>query len=288
MGAEPETASSLKLGFFSSRFFKIRSSFERNRMRVFLLSLAVVAIVVDARALRHRIADELPSRSELASAYEQMKDMKLKDLAQVLRNSAAVKSSVRRAAMDMQEHTGLKKMAYRLSLNPEVHQAVSSFMEEGEKLTVSDLTKLRQSTSPSFQSSVRAAIDSMMADEGSRPLATHLKQAWDAESVDEQLKHLNMALDVLDTSEEHEQSDDAPAQAADDEAADDNKAADDAADDAEDADDDVLDSEDAEADDDDDFEEEDEDEDENVLEGEDDDEDEDLEEFAADEEEDEN
>merc|ERR1711931_380617 len=65
---------------------------------------------------------------------------------------------------------------------------------------VKDLANLRQSTSEGFHSSVRSALDSMMSDEGSRPLATHLKQAWDADSVDEQLKHLNMALDVLDSS----------------------------------------------------------------------------------------
>ena len=50
------------------------------------------------------------------------------------------------------------------------------------------LLRLRQSTSPAFQSSVRAALDSMMADEGSRPFATHLKQAWDSDTEAEKLK----------------------------------------------------------------------------------------------------
>merc|ERR1711931_253948 len=75
---------------------------------------------------------------------------------------------------------------------------------------VKDLANLRQSTSEGFHSSVRSALDAMMADESSRPLATHLKQAWDADSVDEQLKHLNMALDALDAGAEPAQSDEAP------------------------------------------------------------------------------
>merc|ERR1719334_2156126 len=101
-------------------------------------------------------------------------------------------------------------MASRLAMNPAVQQAMDGFMHEGQNLFVKDLANLRQSTSEGFHSSVRSALDAMMADESSRPLATHLKQAWDADSVDEQLKHLNMALDALDAGAEPAQSDEAP------------------------------------------------------------------------------
>merc|ERR1719378_1886276 len=139
-----------------------------------------------------------------------MKDMKLSELAKVLSSSEAVRSSVRRAAMDVQEHEALRNMASRLAMNPAVQQAMDGFMHEGQNLFVKDLANLRQSTSEGFHSSVRSALDAMMADESSRPLATHLKQAWDADSVDEQLKHLNMALDALDAGAEPAQSDEAP------------------------------------------------------------------------------
>jgi len=168
-------------------------------MRLFV-AMILVAAATNAGILRHRIASDLPSRDDVAAAFAQMKDMKLSELANVLKNSEAVRNSYRRAAMDMQEHNGLSKMVKRLASNPKIHQAIQNFVEEGDNLFVRDLTNLRQKTSPDFQSSVRAALDSMMSDEGSRPLATHLKQAWDADSVDEQLKHLNMALDVLDSS----------------------------------------------------------------------------------------
>jgi len=168
-------------------------------MRLFV-AMILVAAATNAGILRHRIASDLPSRDDVAAAFAQMKDMKLSELANVLKNSEAVRNSYRRAAMDMQEHDGLSKMVKRLASNPKIHQAIQNFVEEGDNLFVRDLTNLRQKTSPDFQSSVRAALDSMMSDEGSRPLATHLKQAWDADSVDEQLKHLNMALDVLDSS----------------------------------------------------------------------------------------
>merc|ERR1712096_475366 len=73
-------------------------------------------------------------------------------------------------------------------------------MSQRNELTVRDLSNLRQNGSPALKQSVRSALDSLMADESSRPLATHLKQAWDAADFDEQLAHLNMALDVLDSS----------------------------------------------------------------------------------------
>jgi len=189
MGVESAT-----LGKFDYQNKKVKT-----KMRLFV-AMILVAAATNAGILRHRIASDLPSRDDVAAAFAQMKDMKLSELANVLKNSEAVRNSYRRAAMDMQEHDGLSKMVKRLASNPKIHQAIQNFVEEGDNLFVRDLTNLRQKTSPDFQSSVRAALDSMMSDEGSRPLATHLKQAWDADSVDEQLKHLNMALDVLDSS----------------------------------------------------------------------------------------
>merc|ERR1719270_867333 len=81
-------------------------------------------------------------------------------------------------------------------MNSKVQQVFQKLAKED--LTVKDLANLRQQTSPDFQASVRSALDSLMADEGSRPLANHLKQAWDAKSAEDQMKHLSMALDVLD------------------------------------------------------------------------------------------
>merc|ERR1712168_304820 len=194
-------------------FFLQYSSNLRKRggiMMRLVLATIVVATIVDAGLIRHRIASDLPSSAEVASAFNEMKDMKLSELAKVLSSSEAVRSSVRRAAMDVQEHEALRHMASRLAMNPAVQQAMDGFMREGQNLFVKDLANLRQSTSEGFHSSVRSALDAMMADESSRPLATHLKQAWDADSVDEQLKHLNMALDALDAGAEPAQSDEAP------------------------------------------------------------------------------
>merc|ERR1712168_927511 len=194
-------------------FFLQYSSNLRKRggiMMRLVLATIVVATIVDAGLIRHRIASDLPSSAEVASAFNEMKDMKLSELAKVLSSSEAVRSSVRRAAMDVQEHEALRNMASRLAMNPAVQQAMDGFMHEGQNLFVKDLANLRQSTSEGFHSSVRSALDAMMADESSRPLATHLKQAWDADSVDEQLKHLNMALDALDAGAEPAQSDEAP------------------------------------------------------------------------------
>merc|ERR1712048_975819 len=105
-------------------------------------------------------------------------------------------------------------------------------------LTVGDLVNLRQSGSPALQNSVRAALDSLMADEGSKPLATHLKQAYEADNVDDQLRHLNMALDVIDSPapvDEPQKADDVEEEVADE----DDDAADSVeADDAEEADED--------------------------------------------------
>merc|ERR1712042_195846 len=194
MGSRELHVESATLGKFDYQNKKVST-----KMRLFV-AMILVAAATNAGILRHRIASDLPSRDDVAAAFAQMKDMKLSELANVLKNSEAVRNSYRRAAMDMQEHDGLSKMVKRLASNPKIHQAIQNFVEEGDNLFVRDLTNLRQKTSPDFQSSVRAALDSMMSDEGSRPLATHLKQAWDADSVDEQLKHLNMALDVLDSS----------------------------------------------------------------------------------------
>merc|ERR1712121_155388 len=194
-------------------FFSAYSSNLRKRggiMMRLVLATIVVATIVDAGLIRHRIASDLPSSAEVASAFNEMKDMKLSELAKVLSSSEAVRSSVRRAAMDVQEHEALRNMASRLGMNPAVQQAMDGFMHEGQNLFVKDLANLRQSTSEGFHSSARSALDAMMADESSRPLATHLKQAWDADSVDEQLKHLNMALDALDAGAEPAQSDEAP------------------------------------------------------------------------------
>merc|ERR1712168_761736 len=194
-------------------FFLQYSSNLRKRggiMMRLVFATIVVATIVDAGLIRHRIASDLPSSAEVASAFNEMKDMKLSELAKVLSSSEAVRSSVRRAAMDVQEHEALRHMASRLAMNPAVQQAMDGFMREGQNLFVKDLANLRQSTSEGFHSSVRSALDAMMADESSRPLATHLKQAWDADSVDEQLKHLNMALDALDAGAEPAQSDEAP------------------------------------------------------------------------------
>merc|ERR1712168_705285 len=194
-------------------FFLQYSSNLRKRggiMMRLVLATIVVATIGDAGLIRHRIASDLPSSAEVASAFNEMKDMKLSELAKVLSSSEAVRSYVRRAAMDVQEHEALRNMASRLAMNPAVQQAMDGFMHEGQNLFVKDLANLRQSTSEGFHSSVRSALDAMMADESSRPLATHLKQAWDADSVDEQLKHLNMALDALDAGAEPAQSDEAP------------------------------------------------------------------------------
>merc|ERR1719270_1765599 len=104
-------------------------------------------------------------------------------------------------------------------MNSKVQQVFQKLAKED--LTVKDLANLRQQTSPDFQASVRSALDSLMADEGSRPLANHLKQAWDAKSAEDQMKHLSMALDVLDiaaTDEEDEDADVAEEAAAKDDA----------------------------------------------------------------------
>merc|ERR1719290_551032 len=102
--------------------------------------------------------------------------------------------------MDISENKNAQSYVQRLAMNPEVKQLVNNVMSQRNQLTVRDLSNLRQKGSPALKQSVRSALDSLMADESSRPLATHLKQAWDAADFDEQLAHLNMALDVLDSS----------------------------------------------------------------------------------------
>jgi len=166
-------------------------------IRGFAASLLVVVFAVDAGVLRHRIADEL-SALPYPGAYEQIKEMKLTEVAKRLASSPYVRHSVQRAAMDLQANAGLREMIPRITMNSKVQQVLQKLAKED--LAVKDLANLRQRTSPEFQASVRSALDSLMADEGSKSLATHLKQAWDAKDADEQMKHLNMALDVLDTA----------------------------------------------------------------------------------------
>merc|ERR1712042_217605 len=193
--------------------FNYQNKKVKTKMRLFV-AMILVAAATNAGILRHRIASDLPSRDDVAAAFAQLKDMKLSELANVLKNSEAVRNSYRRAAMDMQEHDGLSKMVKRLASNPKIHQAIQNFVEEGDNLFVRDLTNLRQKTSPDFQSSVRAALDSMMSDEGSRPLATHLKQAWDADSVDanadeeEEDENLNQADNEDDDDNDDIEDDD--------------------------------------------------------------------------------
>jgi len=164
------------------------------------VALLLAVMAVDCGVLRSRLAADLPNQDDVLSAYDAMADMKLAEVAKVLRKNNAVRFSVQRAAMDISENKNAQSYVQRLAKNPEVNQLVNNVMSQRNKLTVRDLSNLRQNGSPALKQSVRSALDSLMADESSRPLATHLKQAWDAESLDEQLEHLNMALDVLDSS----------------------------------------------------------------------------------------
>jgi len=164
------------------------------------VALLLAVMAVDCGVLRSRLAADLPNQDDVLSAYDAMADMKLAEVAKVLRKNNAVRFSVQRAAMDISENKNAQSYVQRLAKNPEVKQLVNNVMSQRNKLTVRDLSNLRQKGSPALKQSVRSALDSLMADESSRPLATHLQQAWDAEGVDEQLKHLNMALDVLDSS----------------------------------------------------------------------------------------
>jgi len=173
-------------------------------IRGFVATFLVAVFVVDAGVLRHRIADELsalPAPDIMKAAYEKIKEMKLTEVAKRLASSPyarAADAAARRAAADMRANPGLREMIPHITMNSKVQQVFQKLAKED--LTVKDLANLRQQTSPDFQASVRSALDSLMADEGSRPLATHLTQAWDAKSAEEQMKHLSMALDVLDTA----------------------------------------------------------------------------------------
>jgi len=170
-------------------------------IRGFVATFLVAVFVVDAGVLRHRIADELsalPDPDIIMAAFEKIKEMKLTEVAKRLASSPYVRAATRRAATDMQAIPGLREMIPHITMNSKVQQVFQKLAKED--LTVKDLANLRQQTSPDFQASVRSALDSLMADEGSRPLATHLTQAWDAKSAEDQMKHLSMALNVLDTA----------------------------------------------------------------------------------------
>jgi len=170
-------------------------------IRGFMATFLVAVFVVDAGVLRHRIADELsalPDPDIIMAAFEKIKEMKLTEVAKRLASSPYVRAATRRAATDMQANPGLREMIPHITMNSKVQQVFQKLAKED--LTVKDLANLRQQTSPDFQASVRSALDSLMADEGSRPLATHLTQAWDAKSAEDQMKHLSMALNVLDTA----------------------------------------------------------------------------------------
>jgi len=170
-------------------------------IRGFVATFLVAVFVVDAGVLRHRIADELsalPAPDIVMAAFEKIKEMKLTEVAKRLASSPYVRAATRRAATDMQANPGLREMIPHITMNSKVQQVFQKLAKED--LTVKDLANLRQQTSPDFQASVRSALDSLMADEGSRPLATHLTQAWDAKSAEDQMKHLSMALNVLDTA----------------------------------------------------------------------------------------
>jgi len=170
-------------------------------IRGFVATFLVAVFVVDAGVLRHRIADELsalPDPDIIMAAFEKIKEMKLTEVAKRLASSPYVRAATRRAATDMQANPGLREMIPHITMNSKVQQVFQKLAKED--LTVKDLANLRQQTSPDFQASVRSALDSLMADEGSRPLATHLTQAWDAKSAEDQMKHLSMALNVLDTA----------------------------------------------------------------------------------------
>jgi len=170
-------------------------------IRGFVATFLVAVFVVDAGVLRHRIADELsalPAPDIIMAAFEKIKEMKLTEVAKRLASSPYVRAATRRAATDMQANPGLREMIPHITMNSKVQQVFQKLAKED--LTVKDLANLRQQTSPDFQASVRSALDSLMADEGSRPLATHLTQAWDAKSAEDQMKHLSMALNVLDTA----------------------------------------------------------------------------------------
>jgi len=170
-------------------------------IRGFVATFLVAVFVVDAGVLRHRIADELsalPAPDIIMAAFEKIKEMKLTEVAKRLASSPYVRAATRRAATDMQANPGLREMIPHITMNSKVQQVFQKLAKED--LTVKDLANLRQQTSPDFQASVRSALDSLMADEGSRPLATHLTQAWDAKSAEDQMKHLSMALNVLDVA----------------------------------------------------------------------------------------
>jgi len=170
-------------------------------IRGFVATFLVAVFVVDAGVLRHRIADELsalPAPDVIMAAFEKIKEMKLTEVAKRLASSPYVRAATRRAATDMRANPGLREMIPHITMNSKVQQVFQKLAKED--LTVKDLANLRQQTSPDFQASVRSALDSLMADEGSRPLATHLTQAWDAKSAEDQMKHLSMALDVLDVA----------------------------------------------------------------------------------------
>jgi len=184
------------------------------------VALLLAVMAVDCGVLRSRLAADLPNQDDVLSAYDAMADMKLAEVAKVLRKNNAVRFSVQRAAMDISENKNAQSYVQRLAKNPEVNQLVNNVMSQRNKLTVRDLSNLRQNGSPALKQSVRSALDSLMADESSRPLATHLKQAWDAADFDEQLAHLNMALDVLDSSpSSYADAADAPKEAYDPEGA---------------------------------------------------------------------
>jgi len=184
------------------------------------VALLLAVMAVDCGVLRSRLAADLPNQDDVLSAYDAMADMKLAEVAKVLRKNNAVRFSVQRAAMDISENKNAQSYVQRLAKNPEVNQLVNNVMSQRNKLTVRDLSNLRQKGSPALKQSVRSALDSLMADESSRPLATHLKQAWDAADFDEQLAHLNMALDVLDSSpSSYADAADAPKEAYDPEGA---------------------------------------------------------------------
>merc|ERR1712142_772411 len=110
MGSRELHVESATLGKFDYQNKKVST-----KMRSFV-AMILVAAATNAGILRHRIASDLPSRDDVAAAFAQMKDMKLSELANVLKNSEAVRNSYRRAAMDMQEHDGLSKMVKHLNM----------------------------------------------------------------------------------------------------------------------------------------------------------------------------
>jgi len=170
-------------------------------MKLLLLAIAAIAVTVESRpSVQKRQFDHLPSYEQLARHVKKVEHMRVADVMKLMQNSAAVRNNLQRAADDLTSHPAISNLAARLFAKSEVKKAVNRLAIEAKEknLEVRDLANLQRHASPALDKQVRLAINAIAVDKASSKYAHHLKQAYEAPTVDDSLKHLKMLLKQLD------------------------------------------------------------------------------------------